>query len=150
RHDSALGEHREMRVVNCNQRLEQQRLRVVEVLLQDEADVGGGEGHGDKDEGSKDEGQRGKDEGQNTKDKGKGQRMNESFLRPSSFVLNLPFPQFKITPPPVDCLGMRGYPTFDEALKHALDAAHDDAPRGDQFVYLPASAAPFVFVYSRA
>jgi hypothetical protein len=44
---------------------------------------------------------------------------------------------------------MRGYPTFAEALEHALEAAHDDAPRGDRFVYLPASAAPFVFVYSR-
>jgi hypothetical protein len=46
---------------------------------------------------------------------------------------------------------MRGYPTFAEALEHALEAARDDAPRaGDRFVYLPASAAPFVFVYSRA
>jgi len=49
----------------------------------------------------------------------------------------------------VDCLGMRGYPTFAEALEHALEAPHDEAPRGDRFVYLPASAAPFVFVYSR-
>jgi hypothetical protein len=46
---------------------------------------------------------------------------------------------------------MRGYPTFAEALEHALEAAGDDAPRtGDRFVYLPESAAPFVFVYSRA
>ena len=46
---------------------------------------------------------------------------------------------------------MRGYPTFAEALEHALEAARDDSPRtGDRFVYLPASAAPFVFVYSRA
>ena len=45
---------------------------------------------------------------------------------------------------------MRGYPTFAEALEHALDGARDDAPKsGDRFVYLPASAAPFVFVYSR-
>lgn len=46
---------------------------------------------------------------------------------------------------------MRGYPTFAEALENALEASRDDAPRGgDRFVYLPASAAPFVFVYSRA
>src|SRR5262245_46205860 len=59
--------------------------------------------------------------------------------------------QFKLSASHVDCPHMRGYPTFAEALEHALEAARDDAPRpGDRFVYLPASAAPFVFVYSRA
>jgi hypothetical protein len=45
---------------------------------------------------------------------------------------------------------MRGRPTFTEALEEALSAAQDDTPRvADRYVFLPASAAPFVFVYSR-
>jgi hypothetical protein len=49
----------------------------------------------------------------------------------------------------VDCLGMRSRPSFAEKLDEALGAAHDDTPQADRFVYLPVSAAPFVFVYSR-
>ena len=40
--------------------------------------------------------------------------------------------------------------TFSEALEEALDTARDGTPdTSDRFVYLPATAAPFVFVYSR-
>jgi hypothetical protein len=45
---------------------------------------------------------------------------------------------------------MRSRRTFTEALEEALRAAQDDTPRvADRYVFLPASAAPFVFVYSR-
>ena len=45
RHDPALGEHDEMRVVDGHQRRKQLRLGVLEVLVEDEADVGGVERH---------------------------------------------------------------------------------------------------------
>jgi len=46
---------------------------------------------------------------------------------------------------------MRSRPSFAEALDEALGAAQDDTPvpAAERFVYLPLSAAPFVFVYSR-
>jgi hypothetical protein len=52
--------------------------------------------------------------------------------------------------PGVDCLGMPGSVDFEDLLDEALSAAQDDTPKiEDRYVYLPASAAPFVFVYSR-
>jgi hypothetical protein len=45
---------------------------------------------------------------------------------------------------------MRTRPSFAETLDEAIGAAQDDTPPvADRFVYLPVSAAPFVFVYSR-
>jgi len=40
-------------------------------------------------------------------------------------------------------------PSFAETLDEALVAAQDGTSDDERFVYLPASAAPFVFVYSR-
>ena len=45
RDNSLLGQHDEVRVVNRHERRQQVRLRVLEVLVEDEGDVGGVERH---------------------------------------------------------------------------------------------------------